>query len=310
MRKIFKNTPEGIVETDKIEQNCWVNFVKPSKEDIVEFGEKFEIPLEFLNSALDIEEKSRVEIEGDVKLLIVDIPTTDTDMPEYEAYHTIPMAIIITPSIIITVCLANTSILQDLISPKYKNLQLNYKTKFVFTILMRASTRFLMYLYRIEKTSTKIERQLGQTLKNEQLLQLLALSKSLTYFSASLKSNEATIKKILRGNIIKLYEEDRDLLDDVLIEISQGVEMASSYSAILKATMETYSSVASNNLNVIMKVLAVITIVMAVPEIIFAFYGMNVLDLPLDQFFWFPIAISCIGSVLTWFMIKKSKFYK
>ncbi|MFI3227264.1 MAG: magnesium transporter CorA family protein [Clostridia bacterium] len=310
MMKIYKNAPHGIVLTDNIEKNCWIDLVKPSNEVMESLSEQFEIPLEFLQAALDIEEKSRIEVEEQIKLLIIDIPMIDNDMPEYEAYNTIPMAIIVTPDVIITVCLQETSILRALTDPKFKNLQLNYKTRFVFTILMRASTRFLTYLYRIEKTSTKIERQLNQTLKNEQLLQLLALSKSLTYFSASLKSTEATVRKLLRGNIVKLYEEDRDLLDDVLIEISQGVEMASSYSAILKATMETYSSVASNNLNVIMKVLAVITIVMAVPEIIFGFYGMNVLDLPLDHFFWFPILISVIGSAIIWIWIKKSKFYK
>ncbi len=147
-------------------------------------------------------------------------------------------------------------------------------------------------------------------MKNEQLLQLLALSKSLTYFSTSLRATEITLRKIKRGHIVPIYEEDLDLLEDTIIELSQAMDMASSYSAILKATMETYSSVASNNLNDIMKVLAVITIVMAVPEIIFAFYGMNVEQLPFDHFYWFPILISAIGAFLIWIIIKKAKFYK
>ena len=310
MLDIYTNSEKGIVKTDKITKDCWINLIRPTEDEINHVSERFDIPLEFLQAALDVEEKSRVEIEDDVKLLIIDIPTIDTGMPEYEAYNTLPLAIIIADDIIVTVCMHETSILKGITYSKNKNLQTNYKTRFIFTVLIRAAQRFLMYLYLIEKMSNKIERQLNKSLKNEQLLQLLALSKSLTYFSASLKANEATIRKILRGRIINLYEEDKDLLDDALIEISQGVEMAGSYSAILKATMETYSSVTSNNLNVIMKVLAVITIVMAVPEIIFGFYGMNVSSLPLDHYFWFPIVISVFGCFLTWICIKKSRFYK
>lgn len=308
MLTIYKNNENEVVEINDIEKDCWVNLLSPCEDELKTVSNSLNIPMEFLQAALDTEEKSRVESEENIKLLIVDIPKADLDMPEYEAYSTLPMGIIITQSAVVTVCTHDTSILKDM--KTMKNVQINYRARFVFKILIRVASRFLLYLYKIEKTSTKIERQLNESLKNEQLLQLLALSKSLTYFSTSLKSSEITIKKMLRGHILKIYDEDIDLLEDALIEISQAIEMAGSYSAILKATMETYSSVASNNLNVIMKVLAVITIVMAVPEIIFAFYGMNVLNLPFDHYFWFPIAISLIGCALIWFIIKKAKFYK
>lgn len=288
----------------------WVNLVCPSPEELQRVHEECHIPLEFLQAALDIEEKSRVETEDNVKLVLVDIPITDLDMPEYEAYSTVPLSIIITEQLVVTVCMHDTTILRDIAENKLKNIQIKYKTRFVFTILIRLAGRFVLYLSRIEKTSTKIERQLNESLKNEQLLQLLALSKSLTYFSTSLKASETTLKKMQRGHILTLYEDDFDLLEDALIEFSQAIEMAMSYSTILKATMETYSSVASNNLNDIMKVLAVITIVMAVPEIIFAFYGMNVEQLPYDHFFWFPIGIALFGSLCIWVIIKKAKFYK
>lgn len=310
MLNIYENDQHEIREISDMSRVCWVNLISPSMGELAKVQRELNIPLEFLQAALDPEEKSRIESEDGVKLIIVDIPTTDSAMPEYEAFSTLPMAIIVTETAVVTVCLHETTVLKEMVENKVKNVQIHFRARFVFTILFRVASRFLMYLYRIEKISTKIERQLNESLKNEQLLQMLALSKSLTYFSTSLKSSEITIKKMQRGHILRLYEEDMDLLEDALIEISQAVEMAGSYSAILKATMETYSSVASNNLNVIMKVLAVITIVMAVPEIIFAFYGMNVLDLPYDQYFWFPILISVVGSALIWIIIKKAKFYK
>ncbi len=310
MLKIYENSGSSVVECQDMTGICWVNLTQPTAEELEKVSQTLSIPLEFLQAALDPEEKSRIESEDDIGLIIVDIPKTDLDMPEYEAYSTLPMAIIVTEKAVVTVCVHNTSILAEIAENKVKHIHIRYRARFVFTILFRMASRFLLYLYRIEKTSTKIERQLNASLKNEQLLQLLALSKSLTYFSTSLKSSEMTIKRMQRGHILPIYEEDLDLLEDALIEISQAVEMAGSYSTILKATMETYSSVASNNLNDIMKVLAVITIVMAVPEIIFAFYGMNVEALPYDHFFWFPILISLVGSALIWIIIKKAKFYK
>ncbi len=310
MLQIYKTDENRTVRTDDMLSECWVKLMSPTQDEIDCVATTLNIPKEFLEAALDPEEKSRIETEDGVKLLIVDIPKTDLEMPEYEAYSTLPMAIIITAKSVVTVCMHDTTILTEIEENKVKNIQIHLRARFVFTILLRLASKFLFYLYKIEKTSTKIERQLNESLKNEQLLQLLALSKSLTYFSTSLKSSEITIKKMLRGHILKVYEEDVDLLEDALIEISQAIEMAGSYSTILKATMETYSSVASNNLNLIMKVLAVITIVMAVPEIIFAFYGMNVLSLPFDQFFWFPIVLSLVGAYLIWIIIKKAKFYK
>lgn len=312
MLNIYVNHTETneVIEIFEIQKECWVKLTNPTQSEMERVERELCVPMEFLHASLDSEEKSRIESEDDIKLIIVDIPIIETDMPEYEAYSTLPMAIITTQNAVVTVCLHDTSILKEIIDKRVKHVQINFRARFVFTILIGVASRFISHLYKIEKTSTKIERQLNESLKNEQLLQLLALSKSLTYFSTSLKSSEITVKKIMRGHIFKLYEEDVDLLDDALIEISQAIEMSVSYSAILKATMETYSSVASNNLNDIMKVLAVITIVMTVPEIIFAFYGMNVLDLPLDHFYWFPMLIAWLGCTLTWVIIQKSKFYK
>jgi len=131
-------------------------------------------------------------------------------------------------------------------------------------------------------------------MKNKELIQLLDLQKSLVYFSTSLKSDETTIEKMMRGRYIKMYEDDQDILEDVLIEIKQAVEMSNIYLNVLSGTMDAFASVISNNLNIVMKILASITIVISIPNIIAGFYGMNVSGLPFSQFFWFPVVLSVV----------------
>ncbi|MEG1579221.1 MAG: magnesium transporter CorA family protein, partial [Oscillospiraceae bacterium] len=146
--------------------------------------------------------------------------------------------------------------------------------------------------------------------RNKELIQLLDLEKSLVYFSTSLKANEVTLEKILRGRIVTLYEEDHDLLEDVLIEVRQAIEMANIYSSIISGMMDAFASVISNNLNVIMKVLTSITILLTIPNIIFSFYGMNIRGgLPLDQFFWFPMVVTVVLVGIIAIILKKRDLF-
>jgi magnesium transporter len=160
--------------------------------------------------------------------------------------------------------------------------------------MLRVATRFLQHLKQIDKISIQLEKQLRKSMKNKELIQLLDLQKSLVYFSTSLKSDETTIEKMMRGRYIKMYEDDQDILEDVLIEIKQAVEMSNIYLNVLSGTMDAFASVISNNLNIVMKILASITIVISIPNIIAGFYGMNVSGLPFSQFFWFPVVLSVV----------------
>ena len=197
-------------------------------------------------------------------------------------------------------------ILRSIAEGAVKGVHTALRTRFVFQILLRVAGRFLKNLRMIERDFSRIEKRLYDSLKNEELIQLLGLSKSLVYFSASLKGNEVTMEKVLRGRVLKLYEDDRDILEDALIEIRQAIEMAGIYSSILSGTMDAYASVVSNNLNIIMKVLTVLTIIMTIPNIIFGFYGMNIDGgLPGSFFWWIPLLISVGGCFLAWFMLKK-----
>ncbi|WP_279385260.1 magnesium transporter CorA family protein [Methanosarcina barkeri] len=156
------------------------------------------------------------------------------------------------------------------------------KNTFSFTDPVSNSKLYLQYLRHIDKASDKIESKLHKSLKNKELIQLLELEKSLVYFSTSLKSNEIVLEKILRSTPVKMYPDDTDLLEDVIVENKQAIEMANIYSNILTGTMDAYASVISNNLNIVMKFLTSVTIVLSVPTMVASFFGMNV-DVPFEN---------------------------
>ncbi|MDO5548195.1 MAG: magnesium transporter CorA family protein [Eubacteriales bacterium] len=311
MLEYFKSEGRDIVKLKRPEPGCWINMVDPSQAELDSVITSQKVDRDFLYAALDPEESSRVEKEDDQVLLIIDIPVverSDSDRRDIQMYAAIPMGIIVTPETVITVCLNDTQVTRAIIDGKVRGIHTAMRTRFVFQILLRVAGRFLGYLRRIERSFTQIERRLYDSQKNEDLMQLLGLTKSLVYFSASLKGNEVTMEKVLRGRILKLYEDDRDLLEDSLIEIRQAIEMAGIYSSILASTMETYSSIVSNNMNDIMKALTVITLILTIPNMIFGFYGMNVAWLP-GAVFWIPIALAIVTCVIAWKYLRKKDLY-
>ena len=308
----YLKTEEGkIVALEQAEPGCWINLVNPTRAEVKSVIESQNVEADFISAALDPEESSRVEVEDDQILLIVDIPVSeesDSITREVQMYETLPMGIVVAEQSIITICLKDTSVIRNIVEGKVRGIQTSMRTRFVFQLLLRVAGRFLNYLRRIERSFTEIERKLYDSLCNEDLMQLLGLQKSLVYFSASLKSNEVTMEKVLRGRILKLYEDDRDLLEDALIEIRQAIEMSGIYSSILAGTMETYSSVVSNTMNNTMKVLTIITLIMTIPNMVFGFYGMNVSNLPGAVSF-IPMIIAVVGCIIAWQFLKKHKLY-
>ena len=256
----------------------------------------------FLRAALDEEETSRIDTEDGQTLIIIDLPSVEQG--EAVVYSTLPLGIIVAEKCIITVCLKESSIIRDFQDGLVKNAETQKKTSFILYLLLWVAKRFLQYLKQIDKIYNYMERQLYKSQRNKELIQLLDLEKSLVYFNTSLKANEVTLEKILRGRIITLYEEDHDLLEDVLIEVRQAIEMANIYSSIISGMMDAFASVISNNLNVIMKVLTSLTILLTLPNIIFGFYGMNVANLPLDQFWWFPLVVAVVAIVVVGIVLK------
>ena len=283
MIQIYKSLNENDGTLKKIaslEPGCWVNIIAPSQEELLLISKKTGVPLEFLRAPLDDEETSRIEIEGDFILIIVDIPFTEMEDNSL-TYDTYPLAIIHTKNELITVCLKNSKVLTDFSSNKVRNFYSFKKSRFILQILNRVSTYYLLYLRQIDKKSIMIEKRLHKSMKNRELVQLHSLSKSLVYFSTSLKSNEITLEKMLKLDVIQRYEEDKDVLEDVIVENKQAIEMTDIYSNILGSTMDFFASVISNNLNIVMKVLASVTILMSTLTVISGIYGMNFDYLPL-----------------------------
>ncbi|MDM8311227.1 magnesium transporter [Clostridium cadaveris] len=284
MISIYKSKSEvdnTLENLDNIEPGCWINVTAPSDEEIILLSKKTGVSMEFLRSPLDDEETSRIEQDGSNVLVIVDIPFTEMEDNSL-TYDTYPLAIIHTEKNIITVCLKNSKIITDFIDGKIHSFYTFKRSRFILQILSRVATYYLLYLRQIDKKSLMIEKKLHKSMKNKELIQMLSLEKSLVYFSTSLKSNEITLEKMLKMDLMQRYPEDNDVLEDVIIENKQAIEMANIYSDILSGTMDAFASVIANNLNIVMKVLASVTIVMSIPNMVSGLFGMNVSGIPLS----------------------------
>lgn len=309
MLNFYKTINNRVTEIPGLEDGCWVSAVAPTEEELRFLIEDMSIDSGFVRAALDEEEASRVDTDDNLTLVIVDVPTAQrASVDAAIVYSTMPMAIIYTPQHIVTVSLKENAVISEISQGMVKNIQTDQKTQFLLKMLLRIASRFLQYLKQIDKLSDTTENLLHRLMRNKEIIQLLGLEKSLVYFSSSLKSNEVTLEKLLRGRILKLREEDEDLLEDVIIEVKQAIEMCGIYSNVLSGTMDAFASIISNNLNIVMKGLTSVTIVMAIPNMIFGMYGMNVQDLPFP-FFWASIALTFIlMGIVAIILIKKGMF--
>ena len=305
MISYYKTVQNHLVECSTPEPGSWVSVVDPTERKML--IEEFGLDSDFIKSALDEEESSRVEREDTQTLIIIDTAVSEIEKNDTLVFYTMPMSIIIKDQLVFTISLRNNKVIEDLIDGRLRNIQTSFRTQFVLRLIMQLTSTYLVYLKQIDKASNTLERELRKAVKNKQLLQMMELEKSLVYFSTSLKSNDATMNKILRGKLMKLYEDDQDLLEDVLIELKQAEEMASIYSSILANMVDACSSVISNNVNIVMWQLTIVTIILAIPTMVFSFYGMNTLDLPFAEHTWFPTVVSIVATLLTALILLKYK---
>ena len=275
MIRIFKTEDGAMHEKEEMQPGCWIALTNPTASEIIDIADAYQIDPDHLKAPLDEEERSRIEVEEEYTLVLVDIPSIE-ERSGKDWFVTIPLAIIMANDVLITVCLEETPVLTSFMDGRVRDFHTFMKTRFILQILYKNATQFLQYLRIIDKKSEVIERKLHQSQKNEELIELLELEKSLVYFTTSLRSNEVVLEKLLRIEKIKKYPEDTDLLEDVIVENKQAIEMANIYSGILSGTMDAFASVISNNLNIVMKFLATVTIVLSIPTMIASFYGMNV----------------------------------
>ncbi|SHJ38364.1 magnesium transporter CorA family protein [Propionispora hippei] len=316
MLTIYKSNYTSIRELtqDTIEKGAWINLVNPTTDEIHLVTALANIPNDFLRAALDEEERSRTEIEDNALLIITNIPI----MRNNDSYDTLPLGIVLTPEYIITVCLEQNDVLSDFNPANSRFFSTFKKTRFLFQILYKSATLYLKYVKQINRRTDEIERHLRKSAKNQDIFELLDLQKAFTYFTASLRSNGIVLEKLLRlrsniqlQHLITIYEEDEDLLEDVIIENKQAIEMVEMYSNILNGMMDTFASIISNNLNMIMKFLTSVTILLAIPTMISSFFGMNV-DIPwggeLNGFVNVTV-LAILATCVTAFSLWKKRFF-
>ncbi len=265
-------------KVEKITKGCWVNMISPTEDEIKKVCKAVKINEDFIRYSLDYEEKARIDEEDEdgTILFIVDVPIIEKEK-EAENYTTMPLGmIVVRDEFFITVALKKNRIIDAFEKKRVKGFSTYKKSRFLLQIMFTNASHYLTYLKQINKETEIAESTLKTSMKNRELLKLLSLEKSLVYFTTSLKSNELVMEKTLRGKILKLYEEDEDILEDAIIENKQAIEMSKIYSDILNGTMDAYASIISNNLNGVMKFLTSITIILAIPTLIASLWGMNV----------------------------------
>ncbi|HUU74521.1 MAG TPA: magnesium transporter CorA family protein [Methanoregulaceae archaeon] len=305
MISIYRTSDDGLQRQDSYESGCWIHVTNPGKQEIEELVSWFNIPSDFLTDPLDVDERARVEREEGSTLILLRTPrreVIDADIP----FTTLPLGIILTQNVLITVSVLDVDVIAEFFAGRIKNFTTVNRTRFVLLLFLRNALLFLSYLKDINRMSGNVEKELHKALKNEQLIKLLNLEKSLVYFITSLRSNTLMVEKFNSMGCIEMDDDDRDIFEEVVIENKQAIEMANIYSSILSGMMDAFASVISNNLNVVMKLLTTVTIILMIPTLVASIYGMNV-DLPFqDSPFAFVITmaittiLSAIGIGIFW----------
>lgn len=318
MIQILKTFTEGLLNLteETVEPGSWIILIKPTAEELALAENITQAPQDFVRAALDPEESSRIEIEDNHILVVINVPKNhETARGEYD---TIPVGVIVTPDYFVTVCQENNDLLRSFDETRCRSFSTFKRTRLLFQILYSSAILFLRDLRQMTRKSDTIEQDLRASMKNKELFLLLDLQKSLTYYSMSLRSNRVVVERLLRltsnpqvNHIIKFRDEDEELLDDVRVEYDQAIEMAQIQTVVLAGMMDAFASVISNNLNIVMKLLASITIVMSIPTMIASFFGMNV-AIPLAAHpmgFWLVISITLVLSAVSTIILWKKQLF-
>lgn len=275
MISIYKNTELGLEELDNPVNGCWINVINPTSDE-VDRVTAWGIPIDFLTYALDVDERPRMEKEDDgTMLVILRIPYFQgltVDVP----YATIPLGVIMNGQYFVSVCRRPTDILQEFASGRMRNFSTGKRNRFLLRLLLSTANKYLTYLREINKTVDNLEDKLQASMRNKEVFDLLKYQKSLVYFTTALKSNGLMLERLQRSQFFHTYPDDEDLLEDVITENGQAMEMVNISNNILTSMMDAFGSIISNNMNVVMKFLASMTIVLSLPTIVTSFFGMNV----------------------------------
>lgn len=309
MLTIYKTTEQGLEQLQSMANGSWVKAIDPTAEEIQQLLD-WGIDADYINYSLDLDEMPRMERDDDYTFILIRIPHSQptADIP----FSTIPLGIMIKSNFIVTICRHDKDMFKVLANGKYRLLKTAKRYRFALYIFLETATRYLTHLREINRTTEIIEDKLQKSTRNSELMELLKYQKSLTYFATALRSNEVMMERVQRTQIFNYYEEDQDLLEDVLTENQQAIQMTSINTEILSSMMDAFASIISNNLNSVMKALAALTIILNLPTIVAGFYGMNVTYLPgaaHPTAFWNLIGIAvALTAVVTFIFYKRDWF--
>ena len=283
--------------------NGWLHFTAPSEADLARLA-SLGIPLSLLAHATDPDERPRVRRVGDVLLVVLHAPFAQRpDAPQ--PWVTLPLFLFVTTDRIITVAPRHAAFIDPPGTAEAGNAAATDRTRFVLDLLMALAGAFLAALDRIEGEVAKLEDQLAKSLRNREVLSLLRYQKSLVWLTTALRGNELVLERLHKGHLLEWSAEDEDLVEDVLIEIRQAIGKVDIAESLLAQMMDAFASIVSNNLNGVLKVLTVATILLAIPTVVASLWGMNV-GLPFAHESWafWALLAGCAfvtGVVTVWF---------
>jgi magnesium transporter len=297
---------------DQPENGTWVNILPPFKqEEFTEIADKLDVPIEFLQDSLDIDERPRFEISDNVKMIVIKTPTENNSFNDSDAYYiTIPICIILTHHQIVTVNSFENGAIKKFLNT-FQNRHPDKRNMMVLKIFEKVTQAFIEYLKEINHRRNILEQRLYEANRNEELFELMRIQKSLVYLVTALRSNELLLIKMERTNMLGLNEDEREFLSDQIVDMSQALEMANIYTNILSSTLDAFASIIANNQNAVLKRLAGITIILQFPVLVASIYGMNV-PIPYQEkqhAFYIPIILALsISIIMAWFFVKKKWF--
>jgi len=310
--QFFKNINHQTVEIERPENGTWVNILPPLKQqEFTNLSEKLDIPLDFLTDSLDIDERARFEEEDNVKLIVIKTPTENNSFNESDAYYiTIPICIILTHNQIVTVNSFENGAIKKFLNT-FQNRHPDKKNMMVLKVIEKITQTYMEYLKEINQRRNLMEQKLYASNRNEELLELMKIQKSMVYFVTALRSNEMLLLKLIRTNFLGLTDEEKEFLDDLAVDMSQALEMANIYTNILSSTLDAFASIINNNMNNVLKRLTSITIILSLPALVTSIYGMNV-DIPgskAPNAFYIVMLVSIgISIIISWYFMKKKWF--
>lgn len=299
----FKQLPEW-------EADCWIQVTAPSAEELEDLERRYNAPMDFIQDVEDNEERPRTESEAGWLMTLIRVPHKEVDEDGEAIYSTVPLAILVHGEVFISICYYRNEMIDDFIRwTRRKMIENRERYDLMLSLFLSSSVWYLKYLKQMNIMMKAAEEALEESMDNDRLEQMMRIEKFLVYFITSMRGNEVVLVRLKKH--LRHLPYDEDLLDDVEVELQQAYATANIYSQVLERQRDSYSSIISNNLNIIMKRLTTITIILMIPAAISGFYGMNVPNY-IEEWPWaFPTIMlaTFVLIIISYYIFKKKDMF-